>query len=296
MTLLAATQGTPDRVWALTSLLAQFPDGLTRDEIAGWLNPRFSNAAGATAQSQGTAVEQSITAAQGLGLVDGRDRYVLSVPPMADYDDFMDVVHAYLSRLPGEEANALILEGFAWAVLKVEQDGAFGALSALGNKALADQINAALPPRAGDSADRRFNEFKPPFWRRWLHALDLVSDLGRRELYPYITERLWRVLDASQLPKGVEVPSSDVIAAIAQAMPYLDGGRIWTATAARMGFTPPPRLSRVLSVGLRDLHDEGKIELKGLGDDTGLTRLARDPRHRVQSIGAVVIRAGASDA
>ena len=295
MSLLAATQGTPDRVWALSDLLAQFPGGLTREEIHGWLNPSFRSADDSAA-GYSSAVTQTITAAQGLALIETRDKaYVLRVPVMSSYEEYLDVVHAYLAQLGGDEANALIFEGFSWAILKTEQDGAFADLSALANKPLADRINAVLPPRSDDSDDRRFNETKIPHWRRWLMRLDLASDLGRREFYPYVAERLWRVISTSDLPRDIDIVSSDFAGAIAKAMPYLDGGRIWSATAARMRFTPPSHLSRVLSVALRDLHDEGRIQLKGVGDDTGLTRLARDQRHRIQSFGAVTIAGVAAD-
>jgi hypothetical protein len=67
-------------------------------------------------------------------------------------------------------------------------------------------------------------------------------------------------------------------------MPYLDGGALLNETLARAGASAPRQLTRVLSVALRDLHDEGRLVMGLLGDSSDMIQLAPDPRHKTQTV------------
>lgn len=295
MSLLSATQGGPDQVWAVVNLLAQFPDGLNRDELSGWLSPRYRRDGAERPASK--AVLPAVNVAKDLALVrlEGHT-HLLAVAAPSSMEDFSDLVHESLAGFEPHEPDAVLMEAMAWVVLKCDQEKSFGWLSDWNRKVLADAINRSLPPRAaGDGDDRRFNDVKIPYWFRWLHSVDLMADLGNEGWYPYVAERVARTLRRSGLPTGQELPAQTVLSAISAGMPYLDGGRLWTAAAGRMGFTPPAHLSRVLSVALRDLHDDGRIMLNPLGDQTGLSYLADDRRHKLQSFITVTLSEAGAD-
>lgn len=297
MSLLSSTQGTPDRVWAVVNLLAQFPEGLTRDELLGWLSPEFKRADGPPRSASG-AVGQAITAARSLSFVQQTDKLLsLSGPIPVTFDAFADLVHERLGHLAPDKPDAVLFDALAWVILKSEQEKSFGWLATMPRKALADAINASLPPRADDDTDdRRFNDVKIPFWFRWLQSVHVVTDFASDGWYPYVVERVSRALAQANLPLGQEIPGPVLVAAINNHLPYLDGGRLWQGAASRMGFTPPTTLSRVLSVALRDLHDDKRIILNPLGDQTGLTYLAEDRRHRLQSFITVTLVGPTTDA
>jgi hypothetical protein len=297
VSLLGSTQGGAERVWAVVNLLAQFPEGLSRDAAIGWLNPDVKRSDGST-RSAASAVGQAISAARSLSFIDQSDKMLsLRGPAPATFDAFSDVVHERLGRFAPEDADAVLFDALAWLILRCEQEKSFGWISTIGRKAMADAINASLPPRAAsDTEDPRFNDTKIPFWFRWLQSVHVMTELSGEQWYPYLPERLWRALVASDLPRGEEIDGATLIAAINSRLPYLDGGRLWAATAARMSYTPPPTLSRVLSVALRDLHDDKRIQLSAVGDQTGLTYLAPDRRHRLQSFSMVKLAEVASDA
>ena len=90
---------------------------------------------------------------------------------------------------------------------------------------------------------------------------------------------------------GVELPIADVLDVVSARMPYLDGGRITSALPANRGATARQgrHLSSVLSVALRDLHDERRLNLRVMGDATDLRELAPDPLHEVASVKSIVI-------
>lgn len=289
MSLLSATQGGPDQVWAVVNLLSQFPEGLDRDGISGWLSPRYRRDAEDRAPSK--AVWPAVNVARDLSLVrlDGQSHF-LAVPPPSSIAAFADHVHDSLAGFEPHEPDAVLFEAMAWVVLKCDQEKSLGWLAATNRKTLADAINRSLPPRAvEDGDDRRFNDVKIPFWLRWLQSVDLMTDFGNEGWYPYVPARVARSLKAAGLPFGQELPAHSVLSAISARMPYLDGGRLWTAAAGSIGFTPPQHLSRVLSIALRDLHDDGRLVLNPIGDQTGLTYLAEDRRHKLQSFSTVTL-------
>ena len=113
--------------------------------------------------------------------------------------------------------------------------------------------------------------------------------------HPLPSARIDRELRRGDFPEDKEVEVDEFLGALASRAPYLDGGRIYVAAAKRMGHMPAPRaLSPVLSTALRNLHDEGSIELIVRGDVRNPIRLSADTTHKVQAFQAVVLNSGAS--
>src|SRR3546814_15743377 len=70
-------------------------------------------------------------------------------------------------------------------------------------------------------------------------------------------------------------------------------GRMFLEATRRLGHAPAPRrLSPILSAALRNLHDDGLIELRLRGDSGNVMRLASDQTHKLQAFHAVVVRNG----
>ena len=97
-------------------------------------------------------------------------------------------------------------------------------------------------------------------------------------------------------PAGAPLPVDTVLQTLAQRMPYLDRGALRARVAAAASIKDDPkRLSHLLSAALRELHDEGRIELDRRGDATGYVDLAPDPFHEVKSVLTIKIMAGSDD-
>ena len=61
-------------------------------------------------------------------------------------------------------------------------------------------------------------------------------------------------------------------------------------TAKRIGHTMSPRqLSPILSTAIRQLHDEGWIQVRVPGDATDVFHLFPDPTHSVKALHSVVL-------
>ncbi len=107
MALLSATQGTPERVWSLVSILAAHDEPMERQAVAAWLNPKYIEA-NEPARDEKTAVDQTIQAAHGLGFVDlsqrGLVQLLLSDVP-SEFVEFADLVHDRLARMSSDAAE-----------------------------------------------------------------------------------------------------------------------------------------------------------------------------------------------
>ncbi|RWX60157.1 hypothetical protein EN780_32740 [Mesorhizobium sp. M4B.F.Ca.ET.089.01.1.1] len=80
------------------------------------------------------------------------------------------------------------------------------------------------------------------------------------------------------------------MAMVAERMPYLDGGRLFKASAELARLAPLERkLSRVLSGALRDLHDDKRVTLDPIGDAKQTYALTQEP-HAVKSIKTVSLQ------
>src|SRR3546814_10460240 len=121
MSLLSATQGTPERVWSLVSVIAGNGGTLSKADAAAWLNPGFTRN-GESVQVKPTAFSQVLGAATSLGAVEA-DAATLRLTPaccVTSYATFCDWVHDTLIALDSANKDAVVLETFAW--LAVEAD------------------------------------------------------------------------------------------------------------------------------------------------------------------------------
>src|SRR3546814_8574355 len=100
MSLLSSTQGTPERVWSLVSVIAGNGGALCKADAAAWLNPGFTRN-GESVQEKPTAFGQVLGAATSLGAVEA-DAAMLRLNPsccVASYAAFCDWVHDTLVAL-----------------------------------------------------------------------------------------------------------------------------------------------------------------------------------------------------
>jgi hypothetical protein len=89
-----------------------------------------------------------------------------------------------------------------------------------------------------------------------------------------------------------EVDAAEFLNAVAESMPYLDSGGLFDTAARRIRWNPNPRtLSTPLSVALRDLHEEGHIQLKTYGDTRDAFTLSQDPTSTLKAVRTVTIHA-----
>lgn len=278
MSLLSATQGTPERVLSVIHLLAAHGGSLPRAEIIAWLNPKFVRNERERAAPD-NAAEQAISAASSLGLISQAGGSWTLAEGLKDVElsELADRAHDHLITATDDHADAVLVQAFAHVARQCEQAQGVGWLQ-LSNPVFADLIQTKLPPRpqGADSDKLRFNETKvAPFWR-WMSFLGLATSLPDMT-YPYVAERVSRELRRSALPRGEEIPARDVLTVIAQRLPYLDGGSHFAAAAERLGLPPTGRsLSPLLSTALRDLHEDGVLVLGVRRDAPNIVRLADD--------------------
>jgi hypothetical protein len=296
MSLLSSTQGTPERVWSLVSLLAGNHGEMTRIEAEAWLNPGFLSAGTVVSEKQ-SAFAQVLGAATSLGAIEVEAdtlRLATSLHPEC-FVGFCDWVHDRLSRLDSATKDAVVLETFAWVAVESDRKGGTGWISEETSSTFADAADRALPEGEDDDGGRRMNTTKLSAWRRWLFCLGLMTPLPlpsqQQPHHPLVDGRLARELERAGVERGKKISAGDLLAVLAVRMPYLDGGRIYVQTMRRIGHAPASRrLSPVLSAALRNLHDEGVIELQRPGDSGDLVHLSADQPYRFESFQSVVIR------
>jgi hypothetical protein len=157
---------------------------------------------------------------------------------------------------------------------------------------LTERIRVELTSEAEEG---RFNKTRYPRWRDWIAFMGLGLDLptiAGQAFYPYVTTRLERELRAlrERFGTGQEIGADPFLDAVGQQMPYLDGGHLFRTAATRIRWSPPAReLSIVFSTALRELDDDGVLELKMYGDAANAFTLHPDPTQRKQSFVAVVL-------
>lgn len=287
MSLLTATSGTPNRVYALLRLLHEAGESLSMEEIAGWLVPRYLiGKAEASRPKEG--LEQTLSAARSLRLVSNGYPVFPTAAVPATIDAFADLAHLNLCALPADDANAVILKVYAWFVIRVDQDP--GSLHRPGRETLVAEIDGAFPRSEGEDA-KTFNDTKLKAWARWVSFLGLGSELPHTPFFPYPAERVLCELRAiaAELGFDCELNFREVQERLSARMAYLDGGEYFGEMSQRLGFRART-LSRVLSNVLRDLHQEGQIQLTALGDSAERIPFAPDPVDQTGLPGANKIR------
>src|SRR3546814_109022 len=262
MSLLSSTQGTPERVWSLVSVIAGNGGTLSKADAAAWLNPGFTRN-GESVQVKPTAFSQVLGAATSLGAVEA-DAATLRLTPaccVTSYATFCDWVHDTLIALDSADKDAVVLETFAWLAVEADRQGAAGWINEWTNDAFADAADQALPEGADDDGDRRINKDKLPSWRRWLMCLGLMVSLPLpSQLYPLADGRLIRELARVGTHRDQEVSADAFLAGLAVRLPYLDGGRMFLEATRRLGHSPAPRrLSPILSAALRNRSEERRV-------------------------------------
>lgn len=289
MSLLSSTQGTPERVWSLVKLVEAHEGAMPRDQLLGWLAPAFTQGGQRRALS-GELDGQALGAATSLGLVRRESGdYALDQPAASSFQSFADQTHARLTAIDGQDPDYVVLEVFAFVVAEVERHQSTDWINASAQE-FADAVEHALGGGYDSTGERRFNSTKLAQWRRWLVFIGLGLELPSTGFYPYVAERLLRELRSAELPTGRPIPAAEILSIIAKRMPYLDGGDLFVTLSRRLGLRlPARRITRVLSIALRDLHDEGSVTLAVRGDATDLVELAADGQHPVKTVQTVVL-------
>lgn len=294
MSLLSSTQGTPERVWSLINLLNAHEGVLSREDALKWLSPAFTQNGTVRALS-GELDGQAFGAATSLGLARREGpNWILEQPPAPSFARFADDVHRRLTSIDETDPDYVVLEAFAFVVAEIEKRQSTGWISASASD-FADAVEHAIGG-ADPTGERRFNTTKFAPWRRWIVLAGLGVELpGTLGFYPYVAERLLVELRKSELDVGQPVAANLVLETVARQLPYLDGGALFNSVCKRTGVRlAPRRLSRVLSVALRDLHDEGAIQLGIRGDATDVFDLSPDGQHAVKTVQTVTINGGVS--
>lgn len=296
MSILSSTQGTPERVWSLVSLVAANEGRMDRADAANWLNPPFLENGKLVDDKESFAQVQGAATALGALTINNKALELNQACDTTDYRSFADWTHQHLRSLGSDQKDAVILEAYAWVLARCRQEGDSAWLRAMPASEQADAINEALPDGSDDDGDRRMNTSKLASWRRWLIFMGLMEELpmtGTSRFHLSTTKRLHREIERSDLPRNVEVSAEDFLFRVRSEAPYLDGGKMFLASARNNSIASDERrLSPVLSSALRDLHDAGVLELKILGDRPGYHSLTGDIAHKVSAFHALTIRGG----
>jgi hypothetical protein len=293
MSLLSDTNHSPQRVFALLRLLAAEGGELDFESIKGWFKPEFRGGDNRGSESEHINIRQMLGAATSLKLIesDAQNRYRLVVPVPSSLEAFADAVHDRLIEVDWSDADSIVLEAFAAmvALTELEQGTTWLDLNA---KDRAARINKAVRRDGTDEEDEsknRFNSTKAAPWKRWIIFLGLGIPMPKGDLYPYPARRLEReigrarAVDAAVDEAGIE-PFLELIAA---RMPYLDGGRLFRASADQIRLPPMERrLTRVLTGALRDLHDDKRLALETVGDAKQTYAMTGEP-HVVKNVKGV---------
>ena len=287
VSLLTATSGSPNRVYALLRLLHSADAPLTVDDITGWLNPR-NLVGGSEVYRPKEGLDQTLSAARSLRLISEGAPVspIVSVPDTIEA--FADVAHRQLCSLPADDANVVVLRVYAWFLIRSDQNPS--SLYRPGREALVAEIDGAFPRSDGGEA-KIFNSTKLAPWVRWVTFLGMGSELPNTPFYPHPAERVLRELRAIAAESDFDrdLDFREVQSLLSARMPYLDGGEYFLEMSQRVGFRGR-FMSRVLSNVLRDLHEERQIQLIALGDSADRVPFAPDPMDRTGLPGANRIR------
>ena len=297
MSLLSDTQGRAERVWSLLRLLDALGGRALSKDIDTWMMP----ASFRRDEASLSQVHQTVGCARSLGLVsDDKNHLVLMVDPVpANMQAFTDLVHARLCD-PPNEVDTILFRAYACVVLETERTGNTNWLADQPISDIAIYINRILG--LGGSGDQRlFNKDKAAAWRAWMVAVGVAVEGGRTlpYLFPQPAERLIRELPAmaDAHGRGVEIPAATFMAEMGRRMPYLDGGRVHARVAAQFAEEYSWRsragwVSNVVSETLRDLHDDGAIELIPRSDAPDALSLHYEVGSALHSFVGVIIRDG----
>jgi hypothetical protein len=277
VSVLSSTQGTPDRVWSLLSLLRVHAAPMSRSEARAWLDPGFKDH-GREVRASPSAYAQTQGAASSLGLVALDNDTLNLMAQIETYGDFADQTHDLLIALPHTHPDTLLLDMYAWLVLALEAEPSLP----MDRNSIADRSNKDRSVNKEAGGDFEFNRDKYKAWRAWMEFLGLGLDLpeaGGEAFFAHPSERLSRVLHRADLPRNQEIPAAEVLTLIKTQMPYLDGGLLFRDLQSHMGVAiPSSTLSKVLSRALLSLKQNNEIEFIRVGDAGNVIHLQVDDR------------------
>lgn len=300
MALLAATQGTPERLWAVVKVLEAHGGTTPRIELQRWLKPRYDGVTDRTRdETDRSLVNQTLQAASGLGLIDSsRDSVSLLISSLpSDINGFADAVHGLLLDRDEQSSDADILDAYACVVVQCEKVGNRQWLSDWTTTQIADLFTRSLSTRSIETNDQRYNTSRHAAWMRWIEFVGLNEKLSSRTTLVSVTGRLYRALRASDLPRDKELLPEDLLDWVASTLPYLDNGKLFLAAAKRMGHIPGNTISRILSSALRDLHEDEVLRLVVPRGDARIgAKLAMDSLAQVEAFNSVILSGNALDA
>ncbi|NKC23419.1 hypothetical protein HED50_22790 [Ochrobactrum oryzae] len=195
---MSSTQGTPERVWSLVSLVAANDGRIERVDAANWLNPTFLENGNLVDDKESFAQVQGAATALGALTLDNKALALNEACDTTDYLSFADWTHQHLRSLGSDQKDAVILEAFAWVLARCRQEGDSVWFRAMSASEQADAINEALPDGSDDDGDRRMNTSKLASWRRWLIFMGLMEELpmaGASRFHLSATKRIKRQID-----------------------------------------------------------------------------------------------------
>ncbi|MER8772647.1 hypothetical protein NKH63_28640 [Mesorhizobium sp. M0960] len=292
MSVLSRPQGSPERVWSLIAGLAALGGRANRETLEGLFNPGYVKA-GVHLRTKEELAGDSLGAAVSLGLLetDRHDAWLDAAAMASDFDSFADQVHDRLTELESGHTDAVILEAYAWIFAESDRQRGLGWIYDWGRDEFADKANDAL--LGEDEEGRPMNTTKIVAWRRWLSFLGLGIPLPLPNVpdYPSPAARITRELERGRFAADGELSADKFLSLISERQPYLDRGRLYLQACQRIGHVPKSRmLSPLLSMALRDLHDDRTIQLRIRGDAADAVALSDDPAHPVQSFNLVAFR------
>lgn len=291
MSLLATPTGRPERVYSLVSLVRTFGGRIRSGEAKEWLVPQYRSADGLSSSDDerdtkpGERVQEVFRVARDLRLLAAeKDDWVGARELPATRRDFARYVHVHLCSLPPHDADAVLLRAYAWCAAYIERHGV-AALVEKPAKDLATQIAAALGRNSTGDDEKAFNTTKLPAWKDWMAYLGLGwNDLpGAQGFLPDPSRRVEDELPTLLLP-GKRVDARSFVAAIGEAFPYLDGGRLFDEACSK-GLSAPPvgQLSRILSQAMRALTERGVLRCEMVGDARKGVGLFSDPLSKLNA-------------
>lgn len=282
MSLLGAIRGTPGQLWAMVGLLQAAGGEMAREALQAWLQPKLTGPTG------GSLLGETIEVGSSLGLLETGQRVIKLTysNPLRSIDELADRVHARLAACDSSDKDHVLFSTYAFILVKSEVERGTQWLDTINNEALAAQIDDAL-------GGGLFNSTKFSPWRRWIDFAGLSVAVPQTRFYPFLAPRLMREL-ASLAPRwgaGVEIPIEELLGALAERMPYLDGGTAFLSLCARLKFNLAPRhVSHALSTGLRELQHAGLIEMVVLGDVSGAYTLSVDPFFPARNVKSIILK------
>lgn len=286
MSVLSATSGTPERVFALLKLLDALGAPSDRSTIESLMTSKVDREAG---EENRTSIQQTLAAARGLNLISEAEGKVGlgQSPGPSSYLSFADLVHERLVSKDVGDGNSVVLEAFAYVAHRSDAEGGPHWFMEMAGERLAEALRDFIDAQREESGKGTFNTTRTSHWQKWTDLLGLTVSFGRGRSFPDITSRLWREIAAGEAsPTNVDVPAREFLSRVLHRMPYLPGG---ARSVELLGPATTEGVSELLSAALRDLEDDGRLRLVVIGDAGGAIKLADDEVRPAKSFNSVTI-------